>query len=134
MSRPSKPVLDPSEDSAGAVRQAVLYGATGTLVAAALTALMTIASAGASRVWAGIVGAILLVAVPIWLSRRLTEPMSGALSRLRSKNRRLAVALYATFAAQLLIVAYGVVGGRPTLIAAIAVSAAADALVLTRRP
>ena len=133
VSRPSKPVLDPSEDSADAVRQAVLYGATGTLVAAALTALMTTASGGASRVWAGMIGAILLVAVPIWLSRRLTEPMSNALSRLRSKDRRLAFAVYATFAAQLLIVLYAVIGSLPTLIAAMAVSAAADTLVLTRR-
>jgi tetratricopeptide (TPR) repeat protein len=133
VSRPSKPVLDPSEDSADAIRQAVLYGATGTLVAAALTALMTTASGGASRVWAGMIGAILLVAVPIWLSRRLTEPMSNALSRLRSKDRRLAFAVYATFAAQFLIVLYAVIGGLPTLIAAVAVLAAADALVLARR-
>ena len=133
VSRPSKPVLDPSEDSAGALRQAVLYGATGTLIAAALTALMTVTSPGASRVWAGMIGAILIVAGPIWLSRRLTEPMSSALSRLRTQDRRLATAIYATSAAQLLILIYAVIGGPIPLIAAIAVSATADALVLTRR-
>ncbi len=132
VSRPSKPVLDPSEDSTGAVRQAVLYGATGTLIAAALTALMTVASPGASRVWAGMIGAILIVVGPIWLSRRLTEPMSNALSRLRSQDRRLAIAVYATVAAQVLILTYAVIGGPIPLIAAMAVSATAVALALTR--
>jgi hypothetical protein len=132
VSRPSKPVLDPSEDSADAVRQAVLYGATGTLIAAMLTTLMTVTSPGASRVWAGMIGAILIVAGPIWLSRRLTEPMSSALSRLRTQDRRLATAIYATSAAQLLILIYAVIGGPIPLIAAIAVSATADALALTR--
>jgi hypothetical protein len=133
VSRPSKPVLDPSEDSAGAVRQAVLYGATGTLIAAALTALMTIASPGASRVWAGMIGAVLIVATPVWLSRRLTEPLSDALSRLPSQDRRLAMATSATLVAQVLILAYAVIGGRIPLIAAMAVSATADALALARR-
>jgi Flp pilus assembly protein TadD len=132
VSRPSKPVLDPSEDSTGAVRQAVLYGATGTLIAAALTALMTVATPGASRVWAGMIGAILIVAGPIWLSRRLTEPTSNALSRLRSQDRRLAIAVYATVAAQVLILTYAVIGGPIPLIAAMAVPATAVALALTR--
>src|SRR4029453_8077739 len=79
IARPLHPVLDPPEDSAAALRQAVLYGTNGSIVAAMLTAGMIIASAGASRVWAGMIGVLLLVAVPIWLSRRLTEPLSSAL-------------------------------------------------------
>ena len=56
------------------MRQAVLYGANGVLVAALLTALMATASGGASRVWAGLISVIIFVAVLIWLARRLTEP------------------------------------------------------------
>jgi CHASE2 domain-containing sensor protein len=69
---------------------------------------------------------------PIWLSRRLTEPMSNALSRLRSQDRRLAIAVYAAVAAQVLILTYAVIGGPIPLIAAMAVSATAGALALTR--
>jgi hypothetical protein len=133
VSRPSKPVLDPSHDSSGAVRRAVRYSTAGTLVAAVLTALMSVTSPGASRVWAGMIGAILIVAGPIWLSRRLTEPMSNALSRLPSRNRRLAIAAYATFAAELLILVYAIIGGSIPLIAAMTVAATAGALTLTRR-
>jgi tetratricopeptide (TPR) repeat protein len=134
VSRPAKPVLDPSAQSADTIRQAVRYGATGTLIAAALTALMTFASPGASRVWAGTVGAILIVAAPIWLSRRLTEPMSHALSRLPAQHVRLAIAAYATLAAQLLVLVYAIIGGLIPLIAAMAVAATAGGLALTRRP
>jgi hypothetical protein len=126
-------VLDPSDDSAAALRQAVLYSANGTLVAAVLTAAMTTASAGVSRVWAGTIGILLLVAVPIWLARRLTEPLSAALGRLRSRDRRRAIAVYAALAAPVFVVLYAVIGGLPLLIAAMVVAAAAELLLLLRR-
>ena len=133
VSRPSGPVLDPSGDSAGAVRQAVLYGANGVLIAAVLTALMANASGGASRVWAGLIGMIILAAVPIWLGRRLTEQLGAALGRLRRRDRRLAVAAYLTFAAPVLILVYAVIGGLAPLIVAMVLAAAAELLVITRR-
>ncbi len=133
VSRPTGPVLDPSGDSASAVRQAVLYGANGVLIAAVLTALMANASAGASRVWAGLMGVIIGVAVPAWLGRRLTERLGTALGRLRTADRRLAVAAYLTFGAPLMVVVYAVVGGLVPLILAMLFAAAAELLVLTRR-
>jgi hypothetical protein len=131
--RPSKPVLDPSEDSATALRQAVLYGANGTLVAAVLTGAMATVSGGVSRVWAGMIGILLLVAVPIWLSRRLTEPMSAALARLRSRDLGRALPVYAMLVAPIFIVLYALFGGLALLITAVAVAAAAELLVLLRR-
>jgi len=133
ISRPSGPVLDPSEDSADAVRRAVRYGASGTLVAAVLTGGMTVASHGASRVWAGMIGALILAAVLIWLSR-LPEPLATALARLRTTDRRLAIAAYATFAAPSAVLAYAVIGGLIPLVAAMIIAATAELLVLTRRP
>ncbi len=133
VSRPTGPVLDPSGDSATAVRQAVLYGANAVLVAALLTALMANASGGASRVWAGLIGVIIAVAVPVWLGRRLTEPTGAALGRLRARDRRLAVAAYLAFTAPALIVLYAVIGGLVPLIAAMVVAAVAELLVISRR-
>jgi tetratricopeptide (TPR) repeat protein len=133
VSRPAGPVLDHSGDSAEAVRRAVLYGANGVLVAALLTALMANASAGASRVWAGLIGVIVLTAVLIWLSRRLLEPLGVALGRLRTQDRRLATAAYLMFAAPVLVLVYAVVGGLAPLVAAMAVAAAAELLILMRR-
>jgi hypothetical protein len=126
-------VLDPSGDSADAVRQAVLYGSNGAIVAALLTALMATASGGASRVWAGLISVILFVAVLGWLSRRLTEPMANALGRMRKTDRRLACAAYLTFVAPILILVYAVVGGLIPLVAAMVIAALAEILVLTRR-
>ena len=133
IARPAHPVLDPFEDSATALGQAVRYGANGTLVAALLTAAMTAASAGASRVWAGMVGILLLIAVPIWLVRRLTEPLSSALGRLRTRDRRRAFAVYGALAAPILIVLYAVIGGLPLLVTAMVIAAAAQLLILARR-
>jgi hypothetical protein len=131
--RPSGSVLDPSGDSAAGVRLAVRYGAYGTLVAAVLTASMTLASPGASRVWAAMIGVLILVALLTWLSRRLTEPLGRALSRLRGTDRRLAIAAWATFVAPVVFVSYAFVGGPVPLVAAMVVAALAELLVLTRR-
>jgi hypothetical protein len=126
-------VLDHSEDSADAVRQTVLYGANGTLVAAVLVAGMTVISSGASRVWAGMIGVLILLAVLIWLSRCLTEPLARTLGRLRATDRRLAIAAYATLVAPVVFVAYALIGGPIPLVTGMVVAAAAELLVLTRR-
>jgi tetratricopeptide (TPR) repeat protein len=133
ISRPSRPVLDSSSHSSDAVRVAVLFGANATLIVAVTVAVMTIASTGASRVWAGMVGALLFVSVPIWLARRLTEPAATALARLRSGDRLLAVAAYTALFAPLLIVLYAVIGGSVALVAAMLAAAAAELIVLIRR-
>jgi tetratricopeptide (TPR) repeat protein len=132
VARPAGPVLDPSADSGTALRQAVRYGATGALVAAVSTAAMSTASAGASRVWAAMIGVLLLIAVPIWLGRRLTERLSTALARLRSRDRRLAAAVYAALFAPVLIMLYAAIAGPVPLVAAAAVAAAALLLSFRR--
>jgi Flp pilus assembly protein TadD len=134
VSRPTGPVLDPSADSADGVRQAVLYSANGTLVVGALTAGMTLVSPGIARVWAGMIGVLTLAATLVWLSRRLTEPTSRALARLRVSDRSLAVAAYGALAAPLAIVAYAVIGGLAPLVTAMIAAAAAELVaLLTRR-
>jgi hypothetical protein len=133
IARPTAPVLDPSGDSTDGVRQAVLYGANGVLVAALLTALMATSSGGASRVWAGLISVILFASVLIWLSRRLTEPLANALGRMRKANRPLAGAAYLTFVAPILILVYALIGGLIPLLAAMVMAVLAETLVLTRR-
>jgi hypothetical protein len=71
--------------------------------------------------------------VLVWVSRHLTEPVATALGRVRSADRWLAVAAYLTFAAPLLIVVYALVGGLIPLLAAMAVAAVAEVLVISRR-
>ena len=131
--RPAGSVLDPSGDTIAGVRQAVLYGANWVLVAAVLTASMTLVSAGISRMWAGLIGVLILGGLVFWLNRRLTEPLAAALSRLRTQLRPLAVAAYLTFAAPVLLLAYTFVGGLIPLIAAMLLAAAAELTVLTTR-
>ncbi|BCJ43237.1 hypothetical protein GCM10010168_00210 [Actinoplanes ianthinogenes] len=133
VSRPRKAVLDMSGDSADAVRETIRYGANGALVAAVLTAAMTLISSGISRVWAGLIGFLVFLAVVLWFRSRLTEPAGTVLARLRAVDRRLLAALYLTFAAPLFLVAYALVGGLPTLIAGMVLAAIADLLVLTGR-
>ena len=134
VARPTGAVLDPADDSAAAVRQAVLYGSNGVVVAAVLTAVMTLASPGASRVWAGFIGVLVIVVVAIWLARQLVEPMGAVLERLRRHDRRLAMAAYLTVVAPLLLVGYAAVGGLVPLVAAIVLGAVAELLVLLRHP
>ncbi|WP_239164751.1 hypothetical protein [Actinoplanes palleronii] len=133
VSRPRKPVLDVSAASGDAVLETIRYGANGTLVAAVITASMTLVSAGISRVWAGLIGVLVFVAVVLWFRSRLSEPVGRVLSRLRSGDRWLAAALYLTFAAPLFLVAYAAVGGLPTLLACMALAAIAEAVVLIGR-
>ena len=133
ISRPAGPVLDPSGHSADVLRRAVLYGANAVLVAGLLTALMATASSGASRVWAGMIGVVVLVAVLVWLVRQLAEPAGTALRRLRVRDRRLVTAVYIAFATPLFVVVYALVGGVVPLVTAMLLAAVAEALVLTRR-
>ncbi|GIF11171.1 hypothetical protein FHX34_1011073 [Actinoplanes teichomyceticus] len=133
VSRPRKPVLDVSADSAGAVLQTIRYGANGTLVAAVLTAAMTLVSVGISRVWAGLIGVLVFAAVVLWFRSRPAEPVGMVLSRLRAGDRWLAAALYLTFAAPLFLVAYAAVGGLPTLIGGMVLAAVAELVVLLGR-
>jgi Flp pilus assembly protein TadD len=133
VSRPAGAVLDASADSADAVRMFVQYGACGIIAAAILTALMATASPGASRVWAAIVGLIVLVTLVTWLRHRLIEPVACVFRRLRTQDRRLGWAAYATGLSALLIMAYAVLGGPIPLVAALAVAALAELTVVLRR-
>jgi tetratricopeptide (TPR) repeat protein len=130
---PVRSILDSAQQSAETIRQAALFGANATLIAAVMVAVMTIASSGASRVWAGMVGALLFVAVPIWLSRRLTGSAAAGLSRLRTDDRPLAITAYAALFAPLLVVLYAVVGGSIPLVVAMLTAATAELIILIRR-
>ncbi len=134
VSRPSGPVLDPSDETVGAVRQAVRYGASWTLVAAVITAAMTLASDGISRVWAGLIGLLVLGGITFWLNRKLPEPLAAGLTRLRAHHRPLAIAAYLNFAAPLLLPVYALVGSVVPLVAGMVLAAAAEMIVLTSRP
>ncbi|MGX6603641.1 hypothetical protein ACWKSP_16075 [Micromonosporaceae bacterium Da 78-11] len=131
--RPAGPVLDPSADSTAGIRQGVLYGANLTLVTAALTGAMTLASPGISRMWAGLIGVLIFIGVTFWLNRRLTEPLAAALTRLRAGNRPLAVAAYLTFAAPLMLLVYALLGGVVPLIIGMLLAATAELTVLITR-
>jgi hypothetical protein len=133
VSRPTRPVLDVSEESAEAVRETVRYGAGGTIVAAVLSAAMTLTSAGISRVWAGLIGVIVFSAVIFWFRGRLPEPAGVVLARLRDGDRRLAVAVYLTFAAPLFLLGYAAVGGPIPLVAGMLTAAVAELLTLVGR-
>ncbi|MBM2617239.1 tetratricopeptide repeat protein [Actinoplanes sp. LDG1-06] len=133
VSRPQKPVLDPSNESAEAVRQHVLYGTNGTLVAGLVAGLMTLTSDGISRMWAGLIGILIFVGVVFVLNRAVPEPLAVALARLRQNDRALAAAAYVGFVAPLLLFVYALVGGVVPLVAAMVVAALAELLILTRR-
>lgn len=133
VARPARPVLDLSAESAEAVRETVRYAAGGTLVAAALTAGMTLISAGISRVWSGMIGVLVLAAVAIWFRSRLPEPGGMVLARLRSADRRLATAVYLSFLAPVSLLIHTVAGGVVPLVAGMVVAAVAHVLVLTGR-
>jgi len=133
VSRPRKPVLDSSGTSADVVRRGAQIGANTTLVAAVLAAGMTLASDGISRMWAGLVGFLILGGVAIWLNRALPEPLGAVLTRLRAQHRPLAAATYLSFAAPLFLPVYALVGGVIPLVAGMVLAAAAGMLILTRR-
>lgn len=127
--RPSRPVLDTGAASLSVLRQAVLYGANTTLIAAVLTAGMTLLSHGAARVWAGLIGVIILAAVLIWLGRHLDESIAAALA----PSRRTAVPAYLVFLAPVGLILFAVIGGLVPLVAGMVLAAVAELLILTRR-
>jgi tetratricopeptide (TPR) repeat protein len=131
VSRPAGPVLDQSSAVTDALRQAVLLGSNGVLIAAVLAAVMTLASSGVARMWAGVIGVVILVAVGAWLARQLPGSIGAALRGVRQS--RLPVAVYATALAPVLQVGFAVVGGVVFLVTAMAVAAFAELLVLTQR-
>jgi hypothetical protein len=133
VSVPAGPVLDPSGETVATARQAVLYGANWTLVAAVIAAAMSLASDGISRVWAALIGLLILGGVTFWLNRKLPEPLAAALARLRGHHRSLAWATYLTFAAPILLLIYTFVGGVVPLVAGMVLAAAAEMIVLTTR-
>jgi len=133
VSVPAGPVLDPSDETESTVRQAVLYGTNWTLVAAVITAAMTLASDGISRTWAALIGLLILGGVVFWLNRKLPEPLAAALARLRGRRRSLAWAAYLTFAAPVFLLVYTLVGGVGPLVAGMLLAAIAGMIVLTTR-
>ncbi len=129
---PRGPVLDRSALIADKFRQAVLYGSNAVLIAAVLAAVMTIASAGVARMWGGVIGVVVVIAVAVWLTQGLPVPVGTALRELRSAGR-LVAAVYATALAPLGLLAFAVVGGVVPLIIAMALAAFAELAVLTQR-
>ncbi len=128
----SRPVLDRSGATADAVRQAVLYGSNGVVVAAVLSAVMNLASPGVARMWAGVMGVTILVAVGVWTVRQVRpESLGAVLSRLRRTDRRLTVAAGAVTLAPVLLIVHAAVGGLVALVAAMVVAAVAELVVLT---
>ncbi|GAA0419432.1 hypothetical protein Aca07nite_04860 [Actinoplanes capillaceus] len=130
---PAHPVLDVSGETADAVGETARYGSGGTIVAAVLAAAMTLINVGISRVWAGLIGVLIFGAVVFWFRGRLPEPAGVVMRRLRSGDRRLAAAVYLTFAAPLFLLGYAVVGGPAPLVAGMVAGAVAEVLVLADR-
>ncbi|MFI5932511.1 tetratricopeptide repeat protein [Actinoplanes sp. NPDC051494] len=134
ISRPAGSVLDTSGAVAHAVRQATLYVSNGVVVAAVLSAVMTLASPGVARMWAGVMGVTVLVAVGAWLARQVRpRSLGAALTLVRRTDRRLAFAGTAAAIAPLLLVTHALVGGLVALIAALVVAAVAELVILTQR-
>jgi hypothetical protein len=94
---------------------------------------MTLVSAGISRVWAGMIGVLIVGAVAVWFSGKLPEPGGVILARLRSADRRLAAAVYLSFVAPVFLLLYTVIGGLIPLITAMVLAAVAELLVITSR-
>lgn len=134
VSRPAAPVLDRSHATHDALRQTVLFGANGVVVAAVLSAVMNLSSAGVARMWAGVIGVVILIAVGAWLARQVRpERIGTVLGRVRRKSPRLAAAVWATALAPVLLICHAVIGGLIPLVAAMVVAATAEVVVLTQR-
>jgi Flp pilus assembly protein TadD len=133
VSRPSGPVLEPAAESADTIRYGILVGSNATMIAGVIAGLMTLASGGISRMWAGLIGLLIFVGITVVLNRRLSEPLAAALARLRAHDRALAAATYLTFAAPLFLLVYALLGSVVPLVAGMLLAAAAEMLILTRR-
>jgi hypothetical protein len=133
VSRPSGPVLDSSADEIATFRRGAQIAANATLIAAVVAAAMATASEGISRAWAALFGLIIAFGMLFWLKRSIAAPLGAALARLRAGHRSLAVALYLSLAAPLLLPVYALVGGVLPLIAGMLLAAAANMIFLIRR-
>ncbi|MET0418624.1 MAG: hypothetical protein ABW022_21630 [Actinoplanes sp.] len=133
VSRPSGPVIEPSAESAEAIRHGVVVGANVTLIAGVLAGFMTLSSDGISRMWGGLVGVLIFVGITVLINRALTETLASALTRLRAHDRWTAVATYLVFAAPLFLLVYALLGSVVPLVAAMVLAGAAELLILTRR-
>ncbi len=129
----SRPTIAPPDRRTvvGRVREIVRAAATSTLVSGVLTAFMTLASSGASRVWAGVWGSTGLAVLLIWTARRLPR---RALVKLWSGERLMMIAWVAVAVAMVLVVTYTAVGGLWPLVAALALAALAELFVVFYRP
>ena len=125
VSRPRRPVLDASVEEVAAVRRGVQIAANGTLIAGAVAGLMTLASDGVSRMWAGLIGVLILAGAAVFFRR-------NAAGR-RGSDRTLTVAGYLSLAAPALLPVYALVGGVVPLVAGMVLAAAASMLILVRR-
>ncbi|MEV4635880.1 hypothetical protein AB0J80_00870 [Actinoplanes sp. NPDC049548] len=132
VSRPHGLVLDRSVATTDAVRHAVLFGANGVIVTAVLSAVMTLASTGVARMWAAVIGVVILAGTVGWLARQVRpEPLGTVLRRLAPRS---SLAVYAAAPAPVLLVLYALIGGLVPLVAAMVLAAAAELVVLTHRP
>jgi tetratricopeptide (TPR) repeat protein len=129
---PRAPVLDRSGLLADTFRQAVLYASNGTLLAAVLAAVMTIPSTGVARMWGGVIGMVIVLAVGVWLTRALPVPVGAALREVRGSGR-LVAGFYAAALAPLGLLAFAAFGGLVPLISAMLLAAFAELTVLTHR-
>jgi len=132
VSRPLGPVLDSSAEEIATFRRGTQIAANGTLVAAVVAAAMSTASEGVSRAWAALFGLIIVLGVLIWLRRSIPGRLGASLARLRANRRSLAVALYLSLAAPLLLPVYALVGGVLPLIVGMVLAAAAGLVILIR--
>jgi len=133
VSRPRGPVLDSSAEEIVTFRRGAQIAANATLIAAVVAAAMSTASEGISRAWAALFGLIIVLGMLTWLKRGITGPLGAALARLRTGRRSLAVALYLSLAAPLLLPVYALLGGVLPLIVGMLLAAAANMVVLIRR-
>jgi Flp pilus assembly protein TadD len=127
------PVLDRFGETVVACRQAVLYSSNSVLIAAVLTAVMTLVSAGVARMWGGVIGVAVLVAVGVWLVRALPEPLGPAVRRVSRSSRGLTFAICAAALAPVGLLVFAVTGGVVPLVAAMVVAGMAELVVLTAR-
>jgi len=132
VSRPLGPVLDSSAEEIATFRRGTQIAANGTLVAAVVAAAMSTASEGVSRAWAALFGLIIVLGVLIWLRRSIPGRLGASLARLRANRRSLAVALYLSLAAPLLLPVYALIGGVLPLIVGMVLAAAAGLVILIR--
>jgi hypothetical protein len=133
VSRPRGPVLDFSGEEIETVRRGLRIATGGTMVVAAVAALMTFASEGISRAWAGLFGLLLFGGVLIWLNRQVQGSLAAAMGRLRATDRPLAATTWLSLAAPLFLPVYALVGGVIPLIAGMVLAAVAGTLVRVRR-